>query len=227
MPTAFALALTQLAERRVLLLLLKCLAATLVAFAVLAVAGWYALGALAGALLPGLDEGLRQLAAIVLWVLGAVLLWRVVALAVLQLFANEVVEAVEARHYPQALAQACPLSWREELSSGLRSAGRALLANLIALPLALALLVTGLGTALVFWAANAVVLGRELQDMAWLRHRHAEDAPAPLGRGERLVLGGIVSGLLFVPFINFLAPFIGAAMATHLIHRKGTRPDAR
>ena len=39
-------------------------------------------------------------------------------------------------------------------------------------------------------------------------------------RAERLLLGSAVTALLAVPLVNFLAPLLGAAAATHLIHRK-------
>jgi uncharacterized protein involved in cysteine biosynthesis len=39
-------------------------------------------------------------------------------------------------------------------------------------------------------------------------------------RGERAILGLLATALFMVPFANFLAPVIGAAMATHLFHRK-------
>lgn len=231
MLTAFTLALRQLADLAVLRILAKSMAVTLAAFAVLGTASWWALDAfLAWA---GVDEarfdaaeGLRGLVALIAVLLGGWLLWRVLALAVLQFFADEVVEAVEARHYPAALASARKLGWREELANGLRGAVRAVVANLVALPFALVLLFTGIGPALLFWAVNAVLIGRELMDMAWLRHRHAPDAAPPLRKAERFMLGGIVSALLLVPFVNLLAPVIGAAMACHLVHRKGVLPHA-
>jgi CysZ protein len=228
MLTAFALALAQLTEPRVLRILAKSILATLATFIALGAAGWW--GIERGLAIARLDaahvsdaEGLRGLLAAVGVLIGGWLLWRIVALAVMQFFADEVIEAVEARHYPAMLVQARKLGWREELSNGLRGAMRALIANLIAIPVALALVVTGLGTALVFWLVNAVLLGRELQDMVWLRHR---DTTSPLSAGQRFILGGIVAALLIIPFINLLAPFIGAAMATHLVHRKGTLPHA-
>ena len=88
------------------------------------------------------------------------------------------------------------------------------------MPLALLLLATGIGAPLVFWLVNSVLLGRELMDMVWLRHRASRQSPAPLRKVERLILGGVVTALLAIPFVNFLAPFLGAAAATHLIHRK-------
>ncbi|MEM9029276.1 MAG: acyl-[ACP]--phospholipid O-acyltransferase, partial [Pseudomonadota bacterium] len=42
--------------------------------------------------------------------------------------------------------------------------------------------------------ANAVLLGRELTDMTWLRHRSPEDLQSPVAPFERLVLGGTIAG---------------------------------
>jgi uncharacterized protein involved in cysteine biosynthesis len=223
--SSLLLALGQLAEGRVLRILLKTLALSLVLFALVAWGGWYALdGLLAWAGLA--DDSfagagtLRELASLVLALLGLWLAWRIVALAVINFFADEVVQAVEARHYPQAAAQARDLPVREQVSTSLRAALRALMVNLIALPFALVLLFTGIGPAILFWLVNAVLLGRELEDMVWLRHRQGQDDPAPVGRSERFVLGGAVAALLALPVVNLLAPILGAAAATHLIHRK-------
>lgn len=226
MLTAFALALGQLADRSVLRILAKCVLLSLVLFAVLGVAGWWGIDWLLR--VAGMDdgrfagaEGLRGTLALVATLIGGWLLWRVVALAVLQFHADEVVAAVEARYYPDALARAWPLGPRREFTVGLHGAARAILYNLLALPLALILLVTGIGPAIVFWAVNALLLGRELTEMVGLRHRDAFGEALPLSPSARFLLGGVIAALFFIPVANLIAPVIGAAMATHLIHRKG------
>jgi CysZ protein len=222
---AFVLSLRQLGDPRVLRLLVKSILVTLALLVAIGAAAWWALDAglrsvdLLGGLFAGSSE-LREALAVVAVLIGGWLLWRVVALAVLQFFADDVVEAVEARHYPAAAASARPLGMRAEVRLALRGAGRALGWNLVALPFALALIVTGVGTALLFWAVNAVLIGRELSDLARLRHR-ATISAMPLSGATRFALGGVIAGLLAVPFVNLLAPFLGAAMATHLVHRKG------
>ena len=118
-------------------------------------------------------------------------------------------------------ARARKLGLAEEARRALAGAVRAILFNLAALPVALVLMVTGIGAPLVFLFVNAVLLGRELQDMVWLRHRSGPADPAPLTGFERLALGGGIAVLLTVPVVNFVAPFLGAACAVHLIHRKG------
>lgn len=200
------------------------LAVSLLAFAVLGVAGWYALDAglawlgLLGTVVPG-GDAVRGAAAALLAVAGLWLTWRIVAMAVLGFFAD----AVEDRHYPAAAAGARELSLGEQARAGLGAAARALAVNLVVLPLALALLFTGLGTALLFLLVNAFLLGRELQDMVWLRHRRDGAEASPVSGFERFLLGSVIAALLMVPVVNLLAPMLGAASAAHLVNRKARR----
>lgn len=219
MLSAFALALSRLADRSLVPIWLKSLGATLLVFAALGATSWFGLKLLLDRYYPSGELG--GLAALLIVALGGWLLWRIIALAVLQFFADEVVLAIEQRDYPEMAARARKLGLGEEARRALGGAGRALLYNLLALPVAAILAVTGVGAPLVFLFVNAVLLGRELQDMVWLRHRTSSDNPAPLSGLERLTLGGVVAVLLTVPVANFVAPFLGAACAVHLIHRKG------
>lgn len=222
LPRALALSVGQLGDPAILRVLGKSLAVTLAIFALL---GWgTSLAFDAGLDRLGVEESSSYgtLLAVLAVLIAGWLLFRLVALAVLQFFVEDVVRAVEARHYPSAAAMP-ELSFGKALRNSAGSTGRALLVNLAVSPVALVLLFTGVGAALVFWLANAVLLGRELQDMVWLRHRRAAEEAAPIGGPTRFVLGGLVAALLAVPFINFLAPVLGAASATHLVHRG--RPD--
>ncbi|VVT02946.1 EI24 domain-containing protein [Erythrobacter sp. EC-HK427] len=222
----------QLFDVAVLRIVLKSLFVTLVLFVIVAFAGWYALdwvlasGGLGDSAFAG-AEGVREALSLLLALLGLWLTWRIVAMAVIQFFAEEVVVAVERKHYPHAASVARDVPFAEALGNALRAAGRALLFNLLAAPVALVLLFTGVGTFAVFWIVNAVLLGRELQDMVWLRHRQGASEPAPVGGGQRFALGGAIAALLAVPFANFLAPVLGAASATHLVHRTRSKglPD--
>ncbi len=218
MLNAFALALGQLGDRRILAVLAKSVALTLGLLALLGVIMLWLTGRTIS--FPSYAQIVGPILVVSLIIVCLWLLFRLVALAVLQLFGDEVVRAVEARHYPASAASARPLGWREELRVGLRSLGRSLGYNLLALPVALLLLVTGVGTVLVFAAVNAVLLGRELTEMVALRHRDdAGNAPLP-GFATRTALGAVVVVLLLVPFVNLLAPVLGAAAATHLVHRR-------
>lgn len=222
--TSLALGFGQLFDGAVLRILLKSLAVTLIVFVIVAIGAWQLLD---WALLSGGMEdetftgagAVREALSLVMAIIGLWLVWRIVAMGVVQFFADEVVVAVERKHYPEEASMARELTFGEQTGNAARAAGRALLFNLLALPVALILLVTGVGTFVVFWAVNALLVGRELQDMVWLRHQKGAADTPPLGKGERFMLGGAIAGLLAMPFANLLAPVLGAASATHLIHR--------
>lgn len=221
LPRAFALSLGQLSDPAIGRVLMKSVLVTLAVFAALGIAAWQGLSAVFASYAAGYEE-LGALIAIALTVIGAWLLFRVVALAVLQFFADDVVRAVEARHYAAA-ASVPDLSLSAEVAASAKGLARVVAVNAVVLPIALVLLVTGIGTALVLWAANAWLLGRELTEMVWLRHREDSGDLVPVGGVTRFALGGIVAALLIVPFINLLAPVLGAAAATHLVHRARSR----
>ncbi|MDX3901282.1 MAG: EI24 domain-containing protein [Sphingobium sp.] len=195
----------------------RTLLVTLLLFIALGAALWWGLhGALALAgWTPG---GMAEAAASgLLTLLSAWLLFRAVAMAVMGLFADAVVVAVESESYPAAAARARPVGFARSLRFALASLTRAILVNLIALPVYIALLVTGVGTVLLFLLLNAWLLGRDMADMVEPRH---PDLP-PIARGDRWLMG-LASALLFLlPVVNLLAPIWSAAMAVHMLHRPG------
>jgi uncharacterized protein involved in cysteine biosynthesis len=221
-PAALAKAFGQLSDPAVLRVLGKSIGITLALFAGLGAGVYFGLAAVIESY--GYDGEWAGVVAAVLVPVAMWLLFRIVAIAVLQFFADEIVAAVEARHYPALAAQAKPLPLRREFANSLRGLARALGYNLLALPVAGILAFTAIGPALVFLGVNAVLLGRELADMAWLRHctSHGDGAERinPVARGERFALGAVVAGMMLVPFANLLAPVIGAAAGTHLVLRR-------
>ena len=220
LPAALARALGQLADPAILRVLAKSVMLTLAVFVALGLAGFTLLKGALESWTGGFGEEAAALVAVFAAILGGWLLFRIVALAVIQFFAEEVVRAVEARYYPQAASSARAIPWRESLWDGLKSALVALGVNLAVLPLALVLLVTGFGTVVLFGLVNAWLIGRELQALAWARHRQGRREAPPIGGGTRFLLGGAIAGLLAIPFVNLLAPVIGAAAATHLVHSR-------
>jgi uncharacterized protein involved in cysteine biosynthesis len=219
---SLSLAIGQLSDQAVMRVLLKTVAITIGIFIVAAGLLWWALDAfIEGWIIATLPQdysnSIAGLIAVIAALIGGWLLFRVVALAVLQFFADEIVTAVEQCHYPECAATARQLPFREDLANSVRGAGRALLWNALALPVALVLFFTAIGPAVVFLAVNAVLLGRELTDMGWFRHRPTPEAQSPVGKFDRLLLGGAIAGLMAVPLLNLLAPIIGAAAGTHLV----------
>ena len=219
---ALAKAIGQLLDPAVLGVLAKTVALTILVFVGVGVGLYYALIWVGTEWSVSSDGTLEAVAAALIALVAAWLLFRVVALAVLQLFADEIVAAVEKRHYPQAAAKAKALPLPRDIANSLKGAGRALLFNALALPIAGLLLFTAIGPALVFLVVNAVLLGRELTDMAWLRHcawageGDVEGNPVP--KADRFMLGAAIAGLMLVPFVNLIAPVIGAAAGTHVMH---------
>ena len=225
LPASLARAFAQLADRRVLWLLLKSLLVTILLFLAAGVLIYFGLmwlidrglGSVLDGLPPDFAEVVSAIGTLAAIFFGGWLLFRVVALAAIQFFADDVVEVVEAEYYPQALENARRIGFGESMWISFKGAVRVVFFNILILPLALVLLVTGFGTVILFALVNAWLLGRELRDMAWLRHRHDRKQEPPIGRGTRFALGLVIAVMLTIPGLNFIAPIIGAAAATHLV----------
>jgi CysZ protein len=220
---AFSLSIAQLADRAIIRVLLRSLALTFLIFAVLTVAMVFGARAVAQAYGYGQEGGLAAgVLAAIIGIAATWLLFRAIAIPVMGIFADDVVAAVEAKHYPDEASTARPVSMATGLKLALGSLARLIGFNLIALPLYLILLVTGIGPFILFLALNAILLGRDLAEMVAVRHLDPLDLRywMRMTRGRRAVLGGVVTGLLMLPLINLFAPLIGAAMATHLFHMK-------
>jgi CysZ protein len=218
---AFLLSVGQLGDRAILAVLLKTLLLTLAIFSAAGAALWFGLAWLTTRFAPdGYAGPLAAATAVMVMVLGFWLLFRVVAIAVLGLFAEDVVIAVERRHYADALALARTPRWSTAVRMSLASAGRALFFNTLAFPFYLVLLVTGVGSAALFVVLNGWLLGRDLGEMVAVRHMEGAALRPWLRatRGRRFVLGLAATGLFVVPVVALLAPVVGAAMATHLFH---------
>ena len=227
LPAALALSLRQLGDRAILGVLFKTALITLGIFLAGGAALYVGVERAIDSFTQADTSAFGALVAAAGMIIAGWFLFRVVALFVLQFFAEDVVRAVEAKHYPHAAHGVRDIPFTEEVGNALRSLVRTVLANAAALPVAALLLFTGIGAAAVFWAVNAFLIGRELRDMVWSRHRSDPAESAPMGGVNRLLLGGVVVALLAVPFINLLAPIIGAAAATHMVHRARQRvPNA-
>lgn len=217
---AFALSIRQLGDPPILRVLIQSIAITLAVFALFGVGVWFATAA-AIARWTSVDGGtIASAIAVIVTVLALWLTFRAVAILVVGVFADTIVEAVEARHYPDALKTARPVPFPRALAMGLSSAVRFVGVNLLLLPLYVVLLATGVGTAALFFGANAWLLGRDLGDMVAARHlsRAAIGDWRATTRPRRFLLGLAGTGLFVVPVLNVLAPVLGAAMATHMFH---------
>lgn len=222
MVRAFLLSLGQLGDPKIVGVLLKSLAATLALLALFGAGLWYGAMRLAAWLGWSARAGgsVGTLAAIAAFGFGW-LLFRAVAIGVM---ADDVVVAVERRHYPRALAEGRDVPLGRGIMLGLRSAARAILVNFALSPLYVMLLVTGVGAWLLFFLVNGWLLGHDLGAMVAARYRNdatlfeAKRGWRKTGAVDRVALGVAATALFMVPVVNLFAPILGAAMATHLFH---------
>lgn len=213
---AFLLALRDLPNPRVLRILLQSLALTLilliVAGAALYVAARWALDHWQW--LGAAERDMAGLLVVLAIIAGSWLLFRAVAIVVVGLFADAIVADVEGRHYPAAAARAVDVGWQQNIRLALASLIRLIGGNLLALPVYVLLLVTGIGTPIFALFVNALLLGRDLEAMVLARH---PDRPR-LARPARWSLGLLSAASFVVPVANLLAPIVSAAMAVHMLH---------
>lgn len=211
---ALSLSLRQLGDARTVRLVALVAPLTLLVFIVLG-AGWWA--ALDQWILPRWfagSDGFAGLIALGITILSAWFLFRGVAMAVMGLFADGIVESVEEDHYPAAAARAVPVGFMKGVRMGLRSARRAVGWNMLAAPFYLMLLVTGVGTLALALVINAALLGPDLEEMVRARH----PALPALSSRDRWALGLVAAAAFLVPVAGLVAPVLGAAMAVHLLH---------
>ena len=211
---AFTLSLRQLNDARTFRLVAAVAALSLLVFVLLGAGLWVLLDQwVMPRWFPDAD-GFAAFIALGVTVLLGWFLFRAVAMAVMGLFTDGIVESVEEDHYPAAAARAAPVSFARGAAMGLRSARRAIGWNLAAAPFYLLLLVTGVGTLVLVLLVNMLVLGRDLEAMVLARH----PGMAALTARDRNLLGLAASALFMIPIVNLLAPVLGAAMAVHMLH---------
>ena len=216
MIAGFIKAVGQLPDPAFRRVLVRGLGITLAVFAVLMLAGPLLLSQLAITGIEWLDGVLRLAAEFALLVV-LFLVFPAMATLFISFFLDDIVDAVDARHYPHD-----PRAGRPALGQSLlvaaRFAGMLLLANLLALPLYLLMFFLPPINLFIFYGLNGYLLGREYFELVALRHLDAASA-GRLRRANRgrLNLGGVVIALLLtVPIVNIIAPIVAAAFMEHV-----------
>ncbi len=147
----------------------------------------------------------------------AYLLFPAIVPAVSSLFLDDVVEAVERRHYPeQASIKAQPFGEMVLGAVGFLMISATL--NLLVLPL---YLLPGANLAL-FLALNGYLLGRVYFEQVAGRHL-GRPALLALRRRHRLRLflaGVVICGLAAIPVVNLMVPVIATAFMVHIFHQQ-------
>ncbi|MBF0392316.1 MAG: EI24 domain-containing protein [Alphaproteobacteria bacterium] len=204
-------AIAQLADPRFRGVLWRALAGAVVVFAGLLAGWWWLLERstlFESGWLEKMADVLGGLAALGL----SLLLFPVVVTLVAGLLLDEIVQAVEDRHYPD-LGPPPPTPWWQGLPTAARFVAITVVLNLLALPL---YLVPG-ANLIVFYALNGYLLGREYFEMVALRRLAPAQARAlRLANGVSVWLAGILIAVLStVPVVNLMVPIIATAFATH------------
>lgn len=219
---AIALAFQSLADRRVQSLLVRVVLLTLLTFLILGFAMWWVMGWGLGWI--GLDRFgvtadnasvVGAFLAVATTLLSTFLLFRIVAVAITWIFADDIIDAVEDRHYPKHAMTGKRPGLANGAGMAVRSVARVIGYNLLALPVYLLLLFTGIGTAVAFLLVNALLLGRDLEDMLVARHGKEHGAMRKL---PRLLLGLAGTAGMMVPFLNLIVPVVATAAAVHMAH---------
>jgi CysZ protein len=213
MLSAFARAVAQLGDPAFRRPLLLGLAGALTVFAGL----WLGMGLLLTRTRvfdnPWLDATLDAFGGLATLAL-TLLLYPAIVAAVMGLFLDGAIAAVEARHYPgHPPPRAVGLT--EQLGLAARLILKALVLNLIALPI---YLVPGLNL-VVFYTLNGYLLGREYFEMVAQR-RLDPSALRALWRDRRaaiLITGAGVAFISTIPLVNLVAPLVAAAAMTHQV----------
>lgn len=204
----------QLSDPRILRVLWKSVAITLVVMLLLLATLWYGLAALP-LTLPWLHWTLGILGAIAALFLIAVL-FSVVASVVVSFFLDEVADAVESRHYPAA-GSARRQGTSELLSAGLRFALTSLCLNLLALPVYLLVPAINL---FVFYGLNGYLVSRAYFELvAFRRIAPREARRLRLAHPAEMLLVGVLAAVaLTVPLLNLAAPVLATTLMVHVYH---------
>ena len=214
MPAALLRAVLQLTDPAVRRVILLSLVATIAGIAALTTGTTALLHLVHLTGVAWLDWTLDALGTIGTLVLSWLLFPAIVA-AVSSLFLDDVVAAVERRHYPHRLSTPQPMG--ELILVALRFLAVTVLLNLLVLPL---YLIPGANIAL-FLALNGYLLGRQYYEQVAGRHldptelRRFRQAHAP----HLFLAGVIICGFAAVPVLNLLAPVVATAFMVHVFHR--------
>lgn len=166
-----------------------------------------------------LDAGPAAWAAIGGSVGGVILAWFLfpgIMPLIVNFFDDRIAGTIERHDYPH-LPAAREVPFWPEILHDLRFSLTAIALNILCLPLYLIPLIN----VVLFYLLNGYLLGREFFVMAARRHMPRQAAEQLRRQHARAVLAGgmLLAFLATMPVVNFVAPFWGVALMTHLFHR--------
>mgnify|MGYP001205978394 CR=1 FL=1 len=213
---SFSLSIRQLPDPAFRRVLVRALALAIIVFIGLAGVVWFFLAGTSFFtfwLLETIVDVLGGIAvAVVTW-----LLFPAVASFFVSLFLEEIVDAVEDRHYPDD-PPARPVALSTTVMVSLRFTGITVALNIIALPFYLLTFWFPPFAMAIFYCLNGYLLSREYYELVALRRLDAADAVSMRKvNKQRLFLAGVIITFLFtIPIVNLFAPVIGVAAMAHI-----------
>jgi uncharacterized protein involved in cysteine biosynthesis len=209
--SALSKAFAQLGDPRIQKLVGLCIGIALVTFAALGAGTWYLLGWVIGT--GGMWADAAQFLGFFAVLVVAWFTFPIVTAATAALFADQVVDAVMARHYPDR-PMPHSISMTETVVDGVKMAGIAFIANVVTLPL----IFFGPVYPLVAYGLNGYLLGREYFEMPGFRRLPRPEAKLLFQRhrGRFVAAGVVIAFLSTIPFLNLIAPIIGIAFMVHM-----------
>jgi uncharacterized protein involved in cysteine biosynthesis len=208
---AISKALGQLGDPRIQKLIGLSIVLTIAVFIAVALLAWYLVGWLSG--LSGWWGDAAQVAGVLGTVVIAWFTFPAVAAAISAVFADRVIDAVEARHYPGRSAPLEVPLWSVILD-GVKLAVLSLIVNILALPF----LVFPPLYAVIAYGVNGWLLGREYFEMPAFR-RLERPVARQLYRAHKgqFTLGGVLIAFIStIPIVNLIAPIVATAFMVHL-----------
>ena len=160
---------------------------------------------------------------------GSYLLFPGVVTMVMGVLTDKIAGAVEEEYYPNRQGDR-EVPYGDLVISAAKLTLIMLVVNLVFLiPYVILFFMGGFGFFLLFIAVNGLLLGREYFEMVAIRHMSRREMNQfRKGHSGSLFMGGaLIAGMFMVPFLNILAPIIGAAVMTHIFQHLASKPRTR
>ena len=216
--SAFARAIGQLPDPAFRSVMIKAFSLTVAVFVILMGSVYFALGGVDLETISWISWLPDFILSPLAWIFGALvftvplLLFPAVASIFIALFLDEIIEAVEAKYYPNdPKGPGLPLA--QSLAVSIKFSLIVIAVNILALPLYL----TGILT-LAYYLVNGYLFGREYFEMVSLSH-HTPSEVSDLrkqNRGKVFLTGIVIAFMFTIPIVNFFTPLIAAAAMVHI-----------
>ena len=213
---AFELAVRQLGDPRLRVIIWQSLLLSLVLQIAIGVLAWWLLQSFATFQWGWLNETIRWLGGGAVTVL-ALMLFPASFGIVISIFLEKIADIVESEHYPQ-LGKARGIPIWTGIWTGVVFMVAVIALNLVMLPFyVLALFVAGLG-AVLFYGANGWLTGREYYEQVALRRLDPAEVKArrKANIGVLWLTGIVLVFLGTVPILNLIVPVLGVAAMVHI-----------